>query len=187
MRINRWVLVGLLFVAACVGAGAIIASVSIYHYSDSSDAFCTQCHTMAQEADKPYYQNSRHRNNHLGVQATCDKCHVPMTNWFVNTFTRVTLGMKDSFVELTHDFSNPAAWEAYRVDLEPRALARLRAQDSVTCRSCHDADAIHPTSEAGRASHASLGQGGVTCVDCHTNLVHPPAAPVGGRPIPSSR
>jgi len=56
-----------------------------------------------------------------------------------------------------------------------RHQAWLRRQDSVTCRGCHDANAINPKSEDGRTSHAMLKQGGVTCVDCHVNLVHPPA------------
>jgi cytochrome c-type protein NapC len=55
----------------------------------------------------------------------------------------------------------------------------MRAQDSVTCRSCHEAGAIAPKSEAGRAAHARVGKGGATCVDCHRNLVHAPASPLG--------
>ena len=50
----------------------------------------------------------------------------------------------------------------------------MHNQDSVTCRSCHDANAIQPTSEEGQKAHALLRQGGVTCIDCHTNIVHPP-------------
>ncbi|MGA7526101.1 MAG: NapC/NirT family cytochrome c, partial [Pseudolabrys sp.] len=67
-------------------------------------------------------------------------------------------------------------WAAHRVKLTEEAQARMRRWDSVTCRGCHDANAISPKSEDGRTSHATLKQGGVTCVDCHTNLVHPPAA-----------
>ncbi len=79
------------------------------------------------------------------------------------------------YVTLTRDFSNPQTWETRRAALEQEVLADLRASNSVTCRSCHDAAAIQPKSEAGRQSHAALAQGGVTCVDCHVNLVHPPA------------
>ena len=68
-------------------------------------------------------------------------------------------------------------WAARRIGLAQEVQAVMRAQDSITCRSCHDANAIHPTSEAGRQAHALLSQGGVTCVDCHTNIVHPPAQP----------
>lgn len=187
MKINRWVLLALLLVAACVGAGAIIVSVSMYREEDSSNAFCMQCHTMTLVAGDSYFQRSRHMTNPEGVRPTCGNCHIPTNNWFVNTFTRLSFGIHDSFVELTHDFSNPASWEAHRVDIEAASQAAFRANDSITCRSCHDASAIHPQSQEGREAHATLQQGGVTCIDCHTNLVHPPAAPVGGQPIPSNR
>jgi len=183
MKINRWLLGALLLVAACVGAGGIIATISIYHDSDSSDAFCTQCHVMVLQADDPYFKRSRHRSNNVGVRPSCGNCHVPAGNWFISTFNRVKFGLKDTFSDLEHDFRNPTSWAAYRVDLEPKAQAVFRAQDSITCRSCHNANAINPTSEAGRSSHAALRQGGTTCIDCHTNLVHPPAAPVGAQPL----
>jgi nitrate/TMAO reductase-like tetraheme cytochrome c subunit len=78
--------------------------------------------------------------------------------------------------ELTHNYSDPKVWEARRRELAPEVVVKMRAQDSVTCRSCHDASAIKPASENGRVSHALLRQGGVTCIDCHTNIVHGPAS-----------
>jgi len=42
----------------------------------------------------------------------------------------------------------------------------------VTCRSCHDANAIKPASERGRAAHALMQERKLTCIDCHFNLVH---------------
>lgn len=186
MRINRWLLAGLLLVAACIGAGAVIASISIYYHEDSSDAFCTQCHSMTLEAEDAYFKRSRHVSNSAGVRATCGKCHIPTHNWIINTYTRVKTGMRDAWSEMTHNFSNATAWEAHRIDLEGEVQALFRAQDGVTCRSCHDASAINPKSEAGRSSHAALREGGTTCIDCHTNLVHKPAVPVGaGAPAPS--
>jgi nitrate/TMAO reductase-like tetraheme cytochrome c subunit len=80
--------------------------------------------------------------------------------------------------ELTHSYSDPKVWEARRSELAAEVIAKIRAQNSVTCRSCHDASAIKPASENGRVSHALLRQGGVTCIDCHTNIVHaPPSEP----------
>ncbi len=87
------------------------------------------------------------------------------------------LGAKDAFVELTHNFSDPKAWEALRIELEPEVRAQMHDQDSITCRSCHDANAITPTSDERRQAHALLRQGLATRVDCHTNIVHPPATP----------
>ena len=175
MTINRWLLVALLLVAAVVGAGGMMASFAINH-ATSTDAFCTGCHTMALQYNDPFFQNSAHRSNKEGVRPSCGDCHIPTTNWFIETYVHVTSGIRDVYVETTHDFSDPKAWEARRAALEEEARAQIRAWDSVTCRSCHDASAIKPSSDAGRQSHAMLAQGGVTCVDCHINLVHPPVA-----------
>jgi nitrate/TMAO reductase-like tetraheme cytochrome c subunit len=177
MRINRWTVVALLVVGAVVGAGGIIASIAFNHYT-STDAFCSSsCHTMTLQAGDPYFQRSAHRSNKEGVRPRCGDCHIPTTNWFVETYAHVSSGIRDVYVELTHDFSDPKTWQAHRVKLSEEVQAYLRARDSVTCRSCHDAATIRPASEAGRTSHALLQQGSATCVDCHANLVHPPASP----------
>jgi len=185
MRISVWLLIVLLIVAALVGAGGILTSIAFNRYT-SAEAFCTgSCHTMVLQAADPYFQHSAHRSNNEGVRPSCGDCHIPTTNWFVETYTHVTTGMHDLYVELTHDFRDPKVWEARRVELEQEVHATIRAQDSVTCRSCHDADAMKPTSADGQKAHALLRQGGVTCIDCHTNLVHPPAQQ--STPSPASR
>ena len=176
MQLNRWLFVALLIVAALVGAGGVIASVAVNRYT-STDAFCTSCHTMALQADNAYFQHSAHRSNAEGVRPSCGDCHIPRNNWFIETYTHVTSGAKDVFVESTHNFSDPGVWEARRIELEPEVRAEMHAQDSITCRSCHDASAIMSTSDAGRQAHALLRQGVATCVDCHTNIVHPPTTP----------
>ncbi len=174
MKINRWLFIALLLVAVLVGAGGMLVSVAGNRYT-STDAFCTSCHTMTLQASDPYFQKSVHRSNAAGIRPSCGECHIPTTNWFIETYTHVSSGIRDMYVTLTRDFSNPQTWETRRAALEQEVLADLRASNSVTCRSCHDAAAIQPKSEAGRQSHAALAQGGVTCVDCHVNLVHPPA------------
>jgi nitrate/TMAO reductase-like tetraheme cytochrome c subunit len=175
MQINRWPFIGILFASALVGAGAIIASTVVNHVT-STDAFCSNsCHSMVFQSSDEKFKSSKHRSNSKGVIATCADCHIPTTNWFIETYTHATSGARDVFMELTHDFKNQKNWEAHRATLTAEVQAKLRAQDSVTCRSCHDANAIRPASEDGRTSHAMLKQGGVTCVDCHTNIVHPPA------------
>ncbi len=173
MRINPWFLVALLVAFAVLGAGGIIASTAVNRYT-STDAFCTTCHTMAFQADDPFFQHSAHRSNPEGVRPSCGDCHIPRNNWFVETYTHASSGAYDVYAEFTHNFSDRKLWEARRIEIAQEVHASMRAQDSITCRSCHDADAIHPTSEDGRKAHALLRQGGVTCVDCHTNLVHPP-------------
>ena len=85
MQVKRWVLVALLLGSAAVGAVAIIASDVIYHHT-STNAFCTSCHSMAIQADDEYFKRSAHRSNSRGVLASCGDCHIPKTNWFVETY-----------------------------------------------------------------------------------------------------
>ena len=177
MRGRRW-LTGLsvLVVGAVVGAGAILVSLKV-NDATSTDAFCTSCHSMKFVAADPFFQHSAHQTAASGVRPSCGDCHIPKTNWFVETYNHVTSGVRDSYAEFTHDFSDPKTWEARRVALAHEVRNTMRAQDSVTCRSCHDAAAITPKSERGRAAHALLREGRMTCIDCHFNLAHAPVPP----------
>ena len=171
---NKGWLVTAIAMGAVFGAGGILTSVSINRYT-STDAFCTSCHSMTFQAADPFFQHSAHRSNNEGVRPSCGDCHIPRTNWFIETYTHVTSGARDVIAEFTHDFSNPKLWEARRIKLAQEVRAEMHTQNSVTCRSCHDANAIKPISDSGRAAHAMLRQGDVTCVDCHVNVVHPPS------------
>jgi nitrate/TMAO reductase-like tetraheme cytochrome c subunit len=174
---RRWLsVIGLLVIGAIAGAGALIASVEVNRHT-STDAFCTSCHSMAQIAADPHFQQSRHRSNADGVRPSCGDCHIPKTNWFVETYAHLAGGIKDTIAEYTNDFDNAAKWEARRRQLAHYVRDEMRRQDSATCRSCHDAGAIEPASERGRAAHALLRERKLTCIDCHFNLAHAPVPP----------
>ena len=176
MRVNRWLFVLVLLIGAVLGAGVIIASIAVNRYT-STEAFCTSCHSMEFVAADVDFQHSAHRSNNEGVRPSCGDCHIPKTNWFIETYTHVSTGTRDVFAEFTHNFGDEKIWEARRIELAHEVRADMRAQDSITCRSCHEAAVIQPTSEAGRAAHALLRQGRMTCIDCHFNLVHAPVPP----------
>src|SRR5262245_35270353 len=160
MQIKRWVFAVLLLVAATVGAGAIIASTMIYH-AIGTHASCTSCHSMSIQADDEYFKKSAHRSNNKGVLASCGDCHIPRTNWFFETYVKTTSGIRDAISELTHNFKDPKAWAAHRVKLTEETQARLRRWDSVTCRGCHDANAINQKSDDVQNSHATRKTRGV--------------------------
>lgn len=174
---NRWLLMLAFFAAgAVVGGGAIIVSIEANRIT-STDAFCTSCHSMAISAADSVFKQSTHRSNAAGVIASCGDCHIPRTNWWVETYVHVVRGLKDTISESTHNFSDPKVWEAYRIKLRQVVYEEMRSQDSVTCRSCHDPQGIRPKSESGQAAHAMLREAPMTCIDCHLNLVHAPAPP----------
>lgn len=177
LALRRWVrIAGVLIIGGVLGAAAVVASTEVNRMT-STDAFCTSCHSMTKIADEPHFQRSAHRTSSNGVRPSCGDCHIPRSNWFVETYTHAVKGVKDIISENTHDFSDPKVWEAYRIGLAHFVRDEMRSQDSVTCRSCHDAQAIHPKSERGRAAHALLRDSRMTCIDCHFNLVHAPVPP----------
>ena len=191
MARSRWFLIlVVLVIGGLAGAGALIASLEV-NRATSTDAFCTSCHSMTFVGNDPHFLNSAHRTNSEGVRPSCGDCHIPKTNWFVETWTHVSSGVHDVIAENTHDFSDPKVWDKRRVELAHEVRAKMRAQDSVTCRSCHDAASVHPKSQRGQAAHTLLREGRMTCIDCHFNLVHAPVPPtlefirssgIGGKP-----
>jgi nitrate/TMAO reductase-like tetraheme cytochrome c subunit len=174
---SRWFLVlVVLVIGGIAGAGAVIASLEV-NRATSSDAFCTSCHSMKFVGNDPHLLQSAHRTNGEGVRPSCGDCHIPKTNWFVETWAHVSSGARDVIAESTHNFNDLKIWEARRVALAHEVRDTMRAQDSVTCRGCHDAAAVQPKSERGQAAHALLREGRMTCIDCHFNLVHAPVPP----------
>jgi nitrate/TMAO reductase-like tetraheme cytochrome c subunit len=173
---RRLVIFAILVLGAVIGAGGIIASLEVNRYT-ATDAFCASCHSMAGLASDPHFVTSAHRTNSEGVRASCSDCHIPKTNWFVETYTHVSSGTRDVIAEYTHNFNDPKIWEARRIELAHEVREIMRSQDSVTCRSCHDGAVIQPKSERGLAAHALLRESRMTCIDCHFNLVHAPVPP----------
>jgi nitrate/TMAO reductase-like tetraheme cytochrome c subunit len=169
----------LLAAGALVGA-AIIVIVTEVDRRTSTDAFCTSCHSMAAVAADPHFKQSVHENNSAGLRTRCGDCHIPPGNWLEETFSHVSLGIRDVLAEYTHNFSDAAVWEKQRTQLAAKVRDEMRRSDSMTCRKCHDATAIRPTSEAGRAAHALLQQGRMSCIECHIDLAHAPAAAASG-------
>jgi nitrate/TMAO reductase-like tetraheme cytochrome c subunit len=171
----NWRLVLMLVGAAFVGAAATVAAVEINVHT-STDAFCTSCHSMAPKVTDPHYLQSKHISNPQGVRPSCGDCHIPKSNWFLETYTHVSKGIHDIIAESTTNFNDQKAWEARRVALAKGVHDDMRAWDNAPCKSCHVPASIKPTSPAGQAVHAALPKG-VACVDCHQKLVHtPPAA-----------
>jgi nitrate/TMAO reductase-like tetraheme cytochrome c subunit len=174
---RRWLgFLALLAAGGVVGAGVIVASVEGNRYT-STDAFCSSCHSMGHVVADPYFTKSVHRSNAAGVLPSCGDCHIPKTNWFVETYAHVASGVRDAIAEKRNNFADPAVWEKRRLELADYVRENMRRNDSVTCRSCHDAAAIAPASERGRAAHALVREGRMTCIDCHFNLVHAPVPP----------
>ena len=99
-------IIGLIVLGGVLGAGALLASVEVNRHT-STDAFCTSCHSMKHVAADPSFSKSKHRSNTAGVVVGCADCHIPTTNWFVETYVHVSSGIRDVWAETTQRLRRP--------------------------------------------------------------------------------
>jgi nitrate/TMAO reductase-like tetraheme cytochrome c subunit len=127
-------------------------------------------------ATEPHFLSSMHRDTPTGVEVGCSDCHVP-PSFPDNIIHKTKSGIRDIYVELTNDFSDPANWEARREKLAHNVRNWMIDNDSATCKSCHTEDKLKPKRESGQRQHELAQRSEVTCIGCHFNLVHQPVKP----------
>lgn len=143
----------------------------------STDAFCTSCHLTGEYiAKSEAYLTSSHRTRTSGVEPGCADCHIPK-GLVPATWTHVIKGVQDLYGEFAYDYQDPAVWKERRPELAYAVRDGMRANDSANCRSCHDEAEIRPARKRGQRQHANARETGMTCIDCHYNLVHEAVEP----------
>lgn len=164
-------------IGVALGVFAVLAAEQVDHYT-STDAFCgTTCHSMeAHVITDEAYITSVHRTSTSGVRAGCADCHIP-PGLVPATWEHITAGIKDIISEVSHDFSDPEVWEAKRAEMAYQVRDTMLANDSVTCRKCHNEAQITPERKRGQSQHADALENGITCIACHYNLVHKEVEP----------
>ncbi|MFR0226571.1 NapC/NirT family cytochrome c, partial [Escherichia coli] len=75
---------------------------------------------------------------------------------------------------IAHSIDTPEKFEAKRAELAEREWARMKENNSATCRSCHNYDAMdhakqHP--EAARQMKVAA-KDNQSCIDCHKGIAH---------------
>ena len=81
-----------------------------------------------------------------------------------------TLNVSKKYAELIQ--IKETVWSAERARLAYAARDWFRGNDSATCRGCHEEASIQPQRKRGQRQHAEARDTGMTCIDCHYNLVH---------------
>lgn len=163
-------------IGLAVGVAAVLAAEQMDHYTNT-DAFCTSCHLTGEYiAKSETYLASSHRNRASGVEPGCADCHIPK-GLVLATWTHVIKGVQDLYGEIAYDYEDPEVWEERRPELAYAVRDWMRATDSATCRSCHDEGSIEPKRKRGQRQHANAREEGMTCIDCHYNLVHDEVEP----------
>jgi cytochrome c-type protein NapC len=66
-------------------------------------------------------------------------------------------------------------FEALRIELAQHEWRRLKANNSLECRNCHQFESMDFTRQSKRAADAhstQLASGQKTCIDCHKGIAH---------------
>ncbi len=156
------------FIAGVVFWGAFNTALE----ATNTETFCISCHEMQNNV----YQELRstiHYTNRSGVRATCPDCHVP--HEWTQKIARKMQASKEVWGWVFGTIDTREKFLAMRLDLAKREWARLKANDSLECRNCHEFDYMDFTRQSARAedSHASvLASGEKTCIDCHKGVAH---------------
>lgn len=137
----------------------------------NTESFCISCHEMRDNVFEEL-KTTIHYTNRSGVRATCSDCHVPHA--WTDKIARKMEASKEVWGWIFGTINTPDKFEAKRRVLAEREWRRLKENDSLECRNCHDFDSMDLTLQEVRAgqSHAMALTRGATCIDCHKGIAH---------------
>ena len=156
--------------------GAVAMAFAIWgtwqgvHYTSSTE-FCLSCHSMRTVGEE--YQTSIHFRNASGVRAECKDCHI--TPGIVPTLLRKTEALNDLYhTFISPSIDTPEKFTAKRAELAQREWARMSANNSAACKSCHSYEAMdhgkQSTNAAAQMTAAAAKDS--NCIDCHKGIAH---------------
>jgi cytochrome c-type protein NapC len=156
------------FIGGVVFWGAFNTALEVAN----TETFCTGCHEMQ---DNPYMELKRtiHYTNRSGVRAKCPDCHVPH-NW-TNKIARKMQASKEVWGKIFGSIDTREKFLDKRLELAQHEWARLKANDSLECRNCHDYDYMDLTRQSPRSARVHeryLLSKEKTCIDCHKGIAH---------------
>ncbi|MBD8527466.1 cytochrome c3 family protein [Pseudoxanthomonas sp. CAU 1598] len=138
----------------------------------NTETFCTSCHEMRDNVFEEL-KSTIHYSNRSGVRATCPDCHVPH-RWTAK-IARKMQASKEVWGKVFGTIDTREEFLDKRLELAQHEWARLKANDSLECRNCHNFDYMDFTRQSSRAASAHerwLGSGERTCIDCHKGIAH---------------
>ncbi len=156
------------FIAGVIFWGGFNTALEI----SNTEAFCISCHEMQSNV----YQELKptiHYTNRSGVRATCPDCHVP--HEWTNKIARKMQASKEVWGKIFGTINTREKFLGMRRELAEHEWARLKANNSLECRNCHDFGYMDFTRQSPRAASAHekfLVSGEKTCIDCHKGIAH---------------
>lgn len=156
------------FIAGIVFWGGFNTALEV----TNTEAFCTSCHEMRDNVFVEL-QPTIHYTNRSGVRATCPDCHVPH-NW-TNKIVRKMQASKEVWGKLFGTIGTREKFLEKRLELAQHEWTRLKANNSLECRNCHNLNSMDFTRQSKRAMQmhsTELANGSKTCIDCHKGIAH---------------
>ncbi len=156
------------FIAGVIFRGAFNTALE----ATNTEVFCISCHEMHNNV----YQELKptiHYTNRSGVRATCPDCHVP--HEWTDKIARKMQASKEVWGWVFGTINTREKFLDKRIELAKREWLRLKTNDSLECRNCHDFQFMDFTRQSPRAErdHATiLASGEKTCIDCHKGIAH---------------
>ena len=138
----------------------------------NTEKFCTSCHEMRDNVFQEL-KPTIHYSNRSGVRATCPDCHVPH-NW-TDKIARKMQASKEVWGKIFGTIDTREKFLAHRLELAQHEWHRLKSNDSLECRNCHNYQSMDFTRQSKRAmdQHSTaLASGEKTCIDCHKGIAH---------------
>lgn len=138
----------------------------------NTEEFCTSCHEMRDNVFAEL-KSTIHYNNRSGVRATCPDCHVP--HQWTHKIARKMQASKEVWGKIFRRIDTREKFLDHRLELAKHEWARLKANDSLECRNCHDYRYMDWTRQGARAVYVhstALAGDKYTCIDCHKGIAH---------------
>ena len=159
-------------------AGGFIAGIMFWGgfntalEATNTEAFCTSCHEMRDNVFEEL-KTTIHYSNRSDVRATCPDCHVP--HEWTDKIARKMQASKEVWGKLFGTIDTREKFLAHRRELAEHEWQRLKANDSLECRNCHNFQFMDFTRQSPRAQEmhsTALAAGEKTCIDCHKGIAH---------------
>ncbi len=169
---SRYFSLGVLIIAGFVAGVIFWGGFNTVLEATNTETFCISCHEMSNNVYQEL-KSTIHYANRSGVRATCPDCHVPH-DW-TDKIARKMQASKEVWGKIFKTIDTREKFLAKRKELAQHEWDRLKANDSLECRNCHDFQYMDFTRQGRRAekAHASgLATGEKTCIDCHKGIAH---------------
>lgn len=156
------------FVAGIIFWGGFNTALEV----TNTEEFCIGCHEMENNVFEEL-KSTIHYTNSSGVRATCPDCHVP--HEWTDKIARKMQASKEVWGTIFGTIDTRDKFLDMRLTLAKHEWKRLKANDSLECRNCHNFEFMDFTTQSKRAvqQHStSLATGDKTCIDCHKGIAH---------------